>query len=139
MTPTLLISIFSFLVGIFSLYVTRKVWKKRVEAWKGMEDSPSLQRIQHYARVQYRIRVNLSISFILSAFFMIVFDFYIGQERLYESAVCLTVFLFLILLWIPLWGVVDALSSYIFLKKEDSLQIIEEEKERIRKKLKEEN
>ena len=139
MTPTLLISVFSFLVGIFSLYVTRKVWKKRAEAWKGMEDSPSLQRIQHYARVQYRIRINLSISFLLLAFCITAFDFYLKQERLYESAVCLTVSLFLILLWIPLWGVVDALSSYIFLKKEDSLQIIAEDKERIRKKLKEEN
>ena len=138
MTHTLFIPVLTFLAGIFTLRAAERVWEKRSEVWEGKEDSPSLRRIQRYARAQYRIRMNIGISLLLLSGFWIGFVYYLGQERLYEAAVCLTVSVLLIL-WKILWAAVDAVSSYIFLKKEDSLQIISEEKERIRKKLKEEN
>lgn len=138
MAYTLFIPVLTFLAGVFTLRAAERVWEKRMEAWKEKEDSPSLRRIQRYARAQYRIRVNIGITFLLLSGFWTAFVYYLEQERLYEAAVCLTVSVLLIL-WKVLWAAVDAFSSYIFLKKEDSLQIIEEEKERIRKKLKEEN
>ena len=103
-----------------------------------MKDSQTLHRIQHYARTQYRIRINLGISFLLLSGFWTAFVYYIGQERLKESAVCLAVSVLLIL-WEILWATVDAIRSYIFLKKEESLQIIAEEKEIIKNKLKKES
>ena len=138
MTHTLFIPVLTFLAGIFTLRAAERVWEKRSEVWEGKKNSPSLRRIQRYARAQYRIRMNIGISFLLLSGFWTAFVYYYGQERLYEAAVCLTVSVLLIL-WKVLWAAVDAISSYIFLKKEDSLQIIAEEKERIRKKLKEEN
>ena len=136
MTYTLFISVLTFLAGILTLRAAAIVWEKRSEVWEGKNDSPSLRRIQRYARTQYRIRMNIGISLLLLSGFWTAFVYYLGQERLYEAAFCLTVSVLLIL-WKVLWAAVDAVSSYIFLKKEDSLQIIEEEKEIIRKKLKE--
>ena len=137
MTHTLFIPVLTFLAGIFTLRAAKRVWEKRSEVWEGKKDSPSLRRIQRYARAQYRILMNIGISLLLLSGFWIAFVYYLGQERLYEAAVCLTVSVLLIL-WKVLWAAVDAVSSYIFLKKEDSIQIIAEEKEVIRKKLKEE-
>ncbi len=137
MTHTLFIPVLTFLAGVLTLRAAERVWEKRAEIWEGKENSPSLRRIQRYARAQYRIRVNLGISFLLLSGFWTAFVYYIGQERLKESAVCLAVSVLLIL-WEILWAAVDAIRTYIFLKKEDSLQIIAEEKERIQKKLKEE-
>ena len=138
MAYTLFISVLSFLAGIFTLRAAERVWKKRSETWKGMKDSQTLHRIQHYARTQYRIRINLGISFLLLSGFWTAFVYYIGQERLKESAVCLAVSVLLIL-WEILWAGVDAIRTYIFLKKEESLQIIAEEKEIIKNKLKKES
>lgn len=138
MAYTLFISVLSFLAGIFTLRAAERVWKKRREVWEGKEDAPPLLRIQHYARTQYRIRVNLGVSFLLLSGFWTAFVYYIGQQRLKESAICLAVSVLLIL-WEILWAAVDAIHTYIFLKKEDSLQIIAEEKEIIRKKLKKES
>lgn len=138
MAYTLFISVLSFLAGIFTLRAAERVWKKRREVWEGKENSPSLRRIQRYARTQYRIRVNLGITFLLLSGFWTASVYYFNQERVYETAICLTVSVLLIL-WKVLWAAVDAINSYIFLKKEESLQIIAEEKEIIRKKLKEEN
>ncbi|MBQ6107115.1 MAG: hypothetical protein IJK97_02805 [Thermoguttaceae bacterium] len=138
MTHTLFIPVLTFLAGVLTLRAAERVWEKRTEAWEGKDDCPSLRRIQRYARAQYRIRMNIGISFLLFSGFWTAFVYYFGQERLYEAAVCLTVSVLLIL-WKVLWAAVDAVSSYIFLKKEDFLQIIAEEKEIIRKKLKEED
>ena len=137
MTHTLFIPVLTFLAGVFTLRAAERVWEKRSEVWEGKKNSPSLRRIQRYARAQYRIRMTIGISFLLLSGFWTAFVYYYGQERLYEAAVCLTVSVLLIL-WKVLWAAVDAVSSYIFLKKEDSIQIIAEEKEVIRKKLKEE-
>jgi len=134
MVYTLFLSVLTFLAGILTFRAATRVWKKRVEAWEGTKDSPSLRRIQRYARIQYRIRVSIGISFLLFSGFWGAVVYYFSHQRPYETALCLTISVFL-LLWKILWGGVDALSSYIFLKKEDSLQIIAEEKEIINKKL----